>query len=127
MINSILIVDDSWLTRSLIRRTIQIAGVTARELYEAGDGEQAMNILHEHPVTLVLADLQMPVVGGNELIRRMKAEPGLSLIPVIIVSADPDTEHLDSLRANGVNGCLRKPFTPEELLSALRPIFGDAA
>lgn len=127
MINSILIVDDSSLTRSLIRRTMEIAGVTAKEMHEAADGDQALDVLHEHPVNLVLADLHMPVVSGTELVRRMRADPSLNAIPVLIVSADPDTEHLEDLHAHSVNGYLRKPFTPEELLKALQPIFGEAA
>jgi len=106
---------------------MDIAGVKAKEMYEAGDGEQALKVLHEHPVDLVLADLHMPVVSGTELVRRMKADPDLNPIPVLVVSADPDTEHLENLQAHSVNGYLRKPFTPEELLKALQPIFGELA
>jgi two-component system chemotaxis response regulator CheY len=109
MNHSVLIVDDSATTRALIRRTIQLVGMASTSITEAADGAAGLSALEARPVDLVLAS------------ERLKK------IPVLIVSADPNTERLELLKAQGVAGVLRKPFTPEEFRAAIRPIFGELA
>jgi two-component system chemotaxis response regulator CheY len=120
-----LIVDDSTTTRAFIRRTIQMAGYPADKVFEAGDGAAALTVLNAETVDLVLADLHMPVMDGAELARRVLADQRLRRVPVLVVSADPNTERLEQLRADGVAGYVRKPFTPEAFRDAIRPILGD--
>ena len=123
---SILIVDDSALTRAFIRRTILMVGETVGPIYEAADGRAGLEQLRRQPVDLLLADLQMPTMDGVQMVRQMWAEPALARTPVVIVSADPNTDRLNQLKAEGAVGYLRKPFTPEEFQRALQPILGNA-
>ena len=119
---TVLIVDDSATTRSFVRRVLQMVGIDIVAIHEAPDGAAALQLLAVQCVDLVLADLHMPIMGGVELIRRMLADERLKRIPVLIVSADPNTARLENLQAAGVAAYLRKPFTPEEFRSAIKPV-----
>jgi two-component system chemotaxis response regulator CheY len=123
---SILIVDDSATTRAFIRRAVRMAGVDADAVHEAADGAIGLDLLRAHRVDLVFADLQMPNLDGEQMVRQMWADPALRRTPVVMVSADPDTDRLEALRAAGAAGVLRKPFTPEEFSAAVAPLFGGA-
>jgi CheY-like chemotaxis protein len=111
---SILIVDDSSLTRKKIRRIIEMAGHDVERFWEAGNGCEALKILEQSSVDLVLADLNMPEMSGAELIRRMKSDQVTRSIPVVVVSTESRTSRIKGLLAEGVKDYLHKPFTPEE-------------
>ena len=121
----ILIVDDSATTRAFIKRTIRMAGLEA-ETFEAGNGKIALDLIAANPVDLVLADLHMPEMDGAEMTRRLLADPKTAHIPVIVVSADPNTVRIDSLKAAGIKGYIRKPFTPESIRDVLNNVLGVA-
>lgn len=124
MAHNILIVDDSATTRAFIRRTIGLAGFPVADLYEAGDGAAALGVLAARRVDLVVTDLHMPTMDGIEMTRRMRADPACRDIPVVVITADPNTDRLDRLREAGVKGYLRKPFTPESVRGALELAMG---
>jgi two-component system, chemotaxis family, chemotaxis protein CheY len=115
MAHNILIVDDSGTTRAVIKRTLTMAGLADGKIFEAADGQAALDLLAANPVDLVLADLNMPRMNGVEMIQRMDADPVLSCIPVVVVSAEPNAAALTSSRHNSLRGYIRKPFTPEEI------------
>ncbi len=116
---NILIVDDSSTVRAVIVKTLGMAGVETGTLHEAADGAAALQSLEEHWIDLVLADLNMPGMGGMELVTRMKENDSLSDIPVLIVSTEGSKTRVEELRRQGIAGFLRKPFTPESLKSAV--------
>lgn len=126
MTESILIVDDSAITRAFVRRTLQMAGIESKIVREAADGAAALQLLRTHPVDLVLADLHMPVMDGVQLARAILADEKLKHVPVLIVSADPNTDRLEQLRKEGVAGYIRKPFTPEAFRDAIHRLTGVA-
>ena len=72
---NILIVDDSPVMRSFVKRVLQLSGVGVGLLLEAGEGAQALVVLKEHPVHLVLTDINMPVMNGEQLVRAMRSDP----------------------------------------------------
>jgi two-component system chemotaxis response regulator CheY len=115
MSHTILIVDDSAVTRAMIRRTLLMAGFGPAGVFEAADGLDALAVLELRTVDLVLADLHMPKMGGIEMTRRLLANEATRHIPVVVVSAEPSDQKLDELKKEGVRGCIRKPFTPEAL------------
>jgi two-component system chemotaxis response regulator CheY len=125
--HSILIVDDSATTRAFIRRAVQMVGILTDTIQEAADGAAGLALLRTHRFDLVFADLHMPIMDGAEMVRKMWADATLKDVSVLIVSADPNTERLDALRAEGACGYLRKPFTPEDFQSAVKPFLGVQA
>jgi two-component system chemotaxis response regulator CheY len=120
----ILIVDDSAVTRALIRRTIKLTELPIGAVYEADDGQSGLELLVTHRVDLVLADLHMPKMGGVEMTMRIMANEQTRAIPVVIISAEPDDEQIDKLKHSGIKGYLRKPFTPEDLCHLLTELLG---
>ena len=73
---------------------------------------------------LVFADINMPVMGGVELVKRMKADEDMKSIPVVIVSTEGSATRINGLMESGVKAFLRKPFTPEGLKTIIDGIMG---
>ncbi len=109
----ILIVDDSSVVRSMVRKAISMAGLDIEEVHEAGNGREALQILQDHWVDLVFTDLHMPEMSGIELVQAMARSGVLSTTPVVVVSSDPSESRVEELRALGVRAYLKKPFRPE--------------
>ncbi len=72
-----LVVDDSPVTRKMVRRALGLCGLEVAQVYEAGDGAEALEALSQHRVDLVLADINMPVMNGIELVERMSKDADL--------------------------------------------------
>ncbi len=106
----------------MIRRTIAMSQVPVDTIFEAPDGRQALQILTEEPVDLVLADLNMPEMNGVEMTFEMRQDPQLAGIPVIVISAEPDLNKLEALRKENIRGYIRKPFTPEGIRDAIASV-----
>jgi two-component system, chemotaxis family, chemotaxis protein CheY len=121
---NILIVDDSSTTRAFIRRVIGLSGFKAENIYEAGDGKTALELLSKNSVDVVLADLHMPEMDGEEMSRRIFSDPTKQHVSVIVVSADPNEQRIQSLLQAGAKGYLAKPFTPEAFRKALSNVIG---
>jgi two-component system chemotaxis response regulator CheY len=118
----VLIADDSAVVRAMVRKAIGISGVALAEVHEAANGREALEVLARTAVDVVFADVNMPEMGGPELVARMRADAALSAIPVVIVSSERNQERLESLRRDGVRAVLCKPFRPEELRDVTRAL-----
>jgi len=121
---SILIVDDSALTRSVIKRTINMAGIDAAPIFEAGDGKAAVELLKHEKIDLVLMDLNMPIMGGLEATRRIRDEPEMKNVNIVIVSSESTAGRIDQLKQQGVQGYIKKPFTPEQIKCTIEKLLG---
>jgi two-component system, chemotaxis family, chemotaxis protein CheY len=122
MAYTFLIVDDSTTTRDVIARTLGMAGVEIAALHQAANGKDGLDILRGHWVDLVFLDINMPVMSGIEMIERMKEDPVLSRVPVVVVSTDGSASRVEQLSAKGVRAYLRKPFTPEKLREVVEQV-----
>lgn len=121
---NILVVDDSRMVRAVIAKTLQLAKVPVKELFQAANGKEALDILGDNWIDLVFADINMPVMTGVEMIEIMHKDGLLQTVPVIIVSSDGSSTRMDQLKAKGVTAYIRKPFTPELLKSVVDDIVG---
>ena len=122
---NILIVDDSRTIRSVIKKTLQIAEVPYGEVYEAENGQEALDVMQANWIDLVFADINMPVMNGVEMIEQMAANDMLQDLPVIIVSTEGSKTRIDDLFAKGVKAYLRKPITPEQLRTVIHDVMGE--
>jgi two-component system chemotaxis response regulator CheY len=118
---NILIVDDSSTVRAVIKRTLGIAGVPTEELYEAANGQEGIEILQRERIDILFSDINMPVMGGVEMIKRIREDDALKSVPIVVVSTEGSATRIAELHALGVQGYLRKPFTPE----AIRRVVDD--
>ncbi len=121
---NILIVDDSRTMRAVIAKTLQLADVPVSELYEASNGKEALDILADHWIDLVFADINMPVMNGIEMVDKMCEDGLLKTVPVVIVSTEGSTTRIEQLKAKGVSAYVRKPFTPEMIQKVVDDIVG---
>lgn len=121
---SVLIVDDSEIIRSVLDRTLRMAKIPLSDVYQAANGQEAIDILDNSWVDLLMTDLNMPVMSGFELIDIMYKRNDLNLIPVVVISTEGNALKIDGLKDKGVKGYLRKPFTPESIHRTLRQILG---
>lgn len=119
MLPNILIVDDSVMTRVAIKRIIDMVDIDIGEILEAENGLEALSVLESHNIDMVLADLNMPEMGGVELVNRMKQTEDYEDIPVIVVSTESSVTRIKELLSKGIKDYLHKPFSPEEFRAVL--------
>lgn len=124
MAYSVLIVDDSPVMRSFIRRVLKLSGFEVGECVEAGNGEEALAQLSAHRVDVILTDINMPGMNGEELLRRLCADGVLKTIPAVVISTDATNERILRMISLGAEGYMTKPFTPETLREKLERVLG---
>ncbi len=124
MAMNILIVDDSALTRKAIRHTLDMIGLDVEHIYEAGNGSDAICVIEDEPIDLVLADLNMPVMDGFEMIYHMRGNEATRDIPVIIVSTESSVTGIEKLLSDGVKDYLHNPFKPEQFKEVIERTVG---
>ncbi len=124
---NILIVDDSLTARTFIARTLEISGLELQQVYQARHGQEALDLLQREWVDMVFVDINMPVMNGVELVRKMRATDLLKAVPVIVVSTDRSAQRMSELKAAGVQAYLTKPITPEELKNTVERFLQPAA
>lgn len=112
---SVLIVDDSFVMRRILERALRQAGLEIAAVLEASDGAEALDILVERPVDLILSDLNMPRMGGLELLRQIRARGLAAGVPVVMVTMESGEESVREAIAAGAHGYIRKPFTAEQI------------
>jgi two-component system, chemotaxis family, chemotaxis protein CheY len=112
---NILIVDDSPVMRSFIKRILILSGLEIEGIFEAGNGLEALTSLQARSADLILSDINMPVMNGEEFMRALQADEAFRGIPTIVVSTDARTERVDLMLAIGAKGYVTKPFAPEVL------------
>ena len=122
---TLLIVDDSMTMRAVIKKVVQMSGFEAEAYLEAGSGADAIEVLAREKVDLVLSDINMPEMSGIEMLQKVKADPGLSSIPVIMISTEGSEERISEALESGAAGYLKKPFQPEEVRALLDENLGE--
>ena len=113
----ILVVEDQEDNRQILRDLLANAGY---EMIEAEDGEQALAQAAKHRPDLILMDIQLPLMDGYEATRRLKADPALRAIPVIVATSYALSGDEAKARAAGCDAYVAKPYSPRALLAKMR-------
>jgi two-component system chemotaxis response regulator CheY len=113
-----LIVDDSAVMRAVITKLVRMSGLPVGQIHHAADGAKALAVLDVHTVDLMTVDINMTGMTGDELVRRLRADPATASQRVLIVSSERREERTREIEANG-GGFLQKPFDAEELRAAV--------
>ncbi len=121
---NVLIVDDSKIVRSVVRKSISMAGLQLGEVFEASNGLEALKVLSEKWVDIVFSDLNMPEMGGRELVERMAADNLLYSIPVVVVTSEQSSALAEELTRMGIRAYIRKPCRPENFRDVVEQILG---
>lgn len=118
----IAIVDDSGTARMFIRRCLEIIGLSQTQMIEAKNGREALEMIRQEPVALLISDLTMPEMDGESLLKAIKADPELHEIPVLIISSSTNPARITGLLELGAHGILAKPIKPATLFNALQSL-----
>ncbi|WP_128913775.1 response regulator [Granulicella sibirica] len=122
---NVLLVDDSPSMRKVIRRVLMLSGFDVGTCLEAGDGLEALQVLEDEWIDVVITDINMPNMNGEELVVKLSEDPMRSSIPVLVVSTDRSDERLTRMMSLGARGYVTKPFLPETLGAAMGKIVGE--
>lgn len=114
-----LVVDDSRAVRMILAKTLRELGY---DVGEAGNGQEALDLIAQdkRAFCLMLADWNMPVVNGYDLLRAVRGDPELSQLTVVMVTTETEIEHMTAALAEGANEYVMKPFTREILIEKLQ-------
>ncbi|HET6280700.1 MAG TPA: response regulator [Polyangia bacterium] len=118
-VSTVLLVEDDLDIRDILQDVLEREGY---DVVPAGNGKQAIDFLTMNQparADLVILDLMMPLVSGWEVLQRMRTDPSLAAIPVIVLSA------VTSDKPNGAHKFISKPFTLDMIFSAVRECLGD--
>lgn len=121
---NVLIVDDSPILRKAITKVVKLAGISEDHIHEAGNGQEALDVLETVWVDLVLLDLNMPVMDGEEFAKCMHERDDLGHVAIVVVSTESNRERLDRMKGYGVVEALHKPFEPEDLCRLISKVLG---
>jgi two-component system, chemotaxis family, chemotaxis protein CheY len=119
----ILIVDDSAAIRKILQRVLRQADIPIGNVFEAGDGQEALESLKTRPVGLILSDINMPNMDGLELLSRLKATEVWKHLPVVMVSTEGSQAKVLEAVQLGAAGYVRKPFNAEQIKQKLAEFF----
>eukprot|EP01041_Mallomonas_annulata_P033626 gene33626-56275_t len=122
---TVLLAESAGAMRQALASQLEAAGF-ARVL-QAKDGQRALQILRSEPVQVVLADIDMPVHNGLEVLEAMRAEPRLANLPFLLMSGGLDRTSAAKAIQLGIDDLLIKPFTTRRLLERMQRVLTRGA
>lgn len=123
----VLIVDDSSVMRKIVERSLRQAGVELAKVFEAGNGAEALAVLAENRVELILCDINMPVMDGLEFVKQVPGVENAKGAAVIMITTEGSEAHVVQALSAGARGYIRKPFTAEQVRDQIVPLLGVQA
>ena len=117
MTKRILVVEDQEDNRRILRDLLAHSGY---QVFEIDNGEEALAAATEHHPDVILMDIQLPLLDGYEATRRIKADPALRHIPIIVVTSYALSGDENKARAAGCDAYVAKPYSPRALLEKIR-------
>ena len=120
---NVLVVDDSAVSRAMIIKSLRLSGADLNEIHQAGNGQEGLSAMEQHWIDLVLVDINMPIMTGEEMIDSLRANPAWSDLPVIVVSTEGSQTRIERLEQKGAM-FIHKPFSPEGIRDVIRQVLG---
>jgi len=117
----ILVVDDFASMRSIVKNTLTMLGY--KNIDEAPDGTAAMAKLQSGSYGFLVTDWNMPNMNGLELVKTIRANPGLKSLPILMVTTEGEKAKMVPVIQAGVNNYIKKPFTLDEFKMKVEQIF----
>ncbi len=118
----VLIVDDSSVSRKIVERSLQQAGLELVEVREASNGIEALAAVRKSAPDLILCALNMPAMDGLEFVRQLATLDKRKNIPVVMIAPAGSESHVVEAISAGARGYIRKPFTPDQVKERIAPL-----
>jgi two-component system, chemotaxis family, chemotaxis protein CheY len=119
-----MVVDDSPAMRDFIVRVIELSGLDVGTCMQASNGQEALDLVRANWIDIVLADINMPVMNGEQFVSSMHEDEMLRTIPVLVISTDGSERRVQRMMSLGAKGYVKKPFSPETLRRSMEPLLG---
>ena len=119
---SVLIVDDSSVMRKIVERSLRQAGIEIAQVFEAGNGLEALAVLNTRKVNLVLCDINMPAMDGLEFVKQLPGVENAKGVPVVMITTEGNESHVMQALSAGARGYIRKPFTADQVREHIVPV-----
>ena len=119
MDSDVLVVDDSAAIRKILQRVLRQTGMAINAIHEAGDGQEALDLLRSRRVDLVLTDINMPRMDGLELLAAIKGSSEWAAVPVVMITTEGGESKVAEAVRLGAAGYVRKPFTADQIKEKL--------
>ena len=119
-----MVVDDSAAMREFIVRVIELSGLEVGTCMQASNGREALDLLRANWIDIVLTDINMPVMNGEQFVTSMFEDEMLRTIPVLVISTDGSEGRVQRMMSLGARGYVKKPFSPETLRRSMEPLLG---
>jgi len=116
---NILIVDDSSLIRSVASSATEEAG---HRPIVASNGQEGLDAMEINEIDMIFSDVNMPVMGGIEMVTQIKENPKFKFIPVIMLTTESDPILKEQGKALGVKAWMLKPFNKQKFFMALKKL-----
>jgi len=123
---NLLIVDDSAMMRAMIRRVVGLCGAPIGEIFEAGNGREAIAVLKGQTVDALFTDINMPVMTGTELLRAIEQDGRWPALLRVIISTDGSAARRAEADTLHVRLYIEKPFRPEVMRDVLSVLTSHA-
>lgn len=120
---NVLLIDDSAVMRAMILKSLEMSGVPLGAVHQASNGTEGLAALGEQAIDLVMLDISMPGMRGDEMLEQVRAAPATADLPVIVISSERTTERVARMEALGAI-YLPKPFLPEQLRDIVIDVTG---
>jgi len=118
----IVVVDDSPTSRLLL---VTVLGYAGHEVFEASDGVEGLEMVHAQRPDLLITDIVMPVMGGAELIDRLRSDPAFAHLPAVLYTASDRWDDVSALaQSRRASAIIRKPAEPQFIFDAVAAALG---
>ncbi|MBU0729196.1 MAG: response regulator [Proteobacteria bacterium] len=119
----VLVVDDFATMRRIVKNILTQLGY--KNIIEADDGTSALNILKQEKIDLIISDWNMPKMTGLDLLKAVRSDASLAVIPFIMVTAEAQQDNIILAVKAKVSQYIVKPFTAETLGEKITKVFGS--
>ena len=119
---TLLVIDDVELHRDILKRRLEKLGY---KVEVAGDGQEGLLLLSKKIISLILLDLNMPVMNGFTFLEKVKSNNKFADIPVVIASSFDDEDIARDCLAFGASGFISKPYNMEQIISQIKSCLGN--
>lgn len=123
-VQTVLLVDDDPGIQHLVSDLLRDFGY---QVLSASNGQLGLQLAQSGGPDLILLNLNMPVMGGVEMLMRMRQDAQLSQLPVIVLTGSSELTKIEEVKALGISGCLIKPFGLQALIHLIKQTLGTAA
>jgi CheY-like chemotaxis protein len=122
--SNVLVVEDDRIMGQMVSHILTDAGF---EVTTAGNGRTALEKLQQKSIDFIILDVLLPEMDGFEIYQRLQDNPDTKDIPVMIVTAWADSQHMSKAKEVGIKHFLAKPFTEDELLLSVLTLLVDSS